>query len=60
MNTNSWSDTTQQALAFLFIIFGQLANLMILFMVLWGAWSEGRSAGLGSTKASRRSYNSEF
>ncbi|KAF2260334.1 hypothetical protein CC78DRAFT_584894 [Lojkania enalia] len=41
----TWSRTTNQAIAFLFIIFGQLANLAILYMVLWGAYSMGRSAG---------------
>ncbi len=36
-NTNSWSRTTNQALAFLFIIFGELSNLAILGLVLLGA-----------------------
>lgn len=44
-NVSNWSSSANQALAFLFIIFGQLTNLTILFMVLWGAWSMGRSAG---------------
>lgn len=45
VDSAQWSDTSQQALAFLLIVFGQLANITILFMVLWGAWSMGRSAG---------------
>jgi hypothetical protein len=43
-----WSDSTNQALAFMFIVFGQFANLGILFMVVWGAWSIGKSAGVTS------------
>lgn len=38
-NVNNWSRTTNQALAFLFIIFGELANLAILGLVLLGAMS---------------------
>jgi hypothetical protein len=41
-NVDGWSRTTNQALAFLFIIFGELANLGILALVLLGAWSFGR------------------
>jgi hypothetical protein len=37
-----WSHTTNQALAFLFIIFGELCDLCILALVLYGAWSFGR------------------
>ncbi|KAL9000223.1 MAG: hypothetical protein Q9169_001125 [Polycauliona sp. 2 TL-2023] len=48
----SVSSRANEALAFLFIIFGQFANLIILFMVLWGAWSMGRSAGKGMTDGS--------
>ncbi|KAF1927585.1 uncharacterized protein M421DRAFT_64628 [Didymella exigua CBS 183.55] len=36
-DVNSWSRTTNQALAFLFIIFGELSNLAILGLVLLGA-----------------------
>lgn len=41
-NYNSWSRRTNRALAFLFIIFGQLCDLAILALLLWGAWSFGR------------------
>ncbi|KAK5077569.1 hypothetical protein LTR70_009679 [Exophiala xenobiotica] len=59
-NVSNWSSTTNQALTFLFIIFGQFTNLTILFMVLWGAWSMGRSAGLsgGSNKNKNRNNDS--
>ncbi|KAL9014491.1 MAG: hypothetical protein Q9173_000871 [Seirophora scorigena] len=43
----AWSRPASQAVTFLLIIFGQLANLTILVMVLWGAWSMGRTAGKG-------------
>lgn len=36
-DVNNWSRTTNQALAFLFIIFGELSNLAILGLVLLGA-----------------------
>lgn len=39
---NRYSRTTNQALAFLFIIFGELCDLGILALVLLGAWSFGR------------------
>lgn len=38
-DVNNWSRTTNQALAFLFIIFGELSNLAILGLVLLGAMS---------------------
>ncbi|KAL1798274.1 hypothetical protein ACET3X_002311 [Alternaria dauci] len=41
-NVNSYSRTTNQALAFLFIIFGELCDLGIFALVLLGAWSFGR------------------
>ncbi|KAI2480736.1 hypothetical protein Ptr902_07761 [Pyrenophora tritici-repentis] len=41
-DVNAWSRTTNQALAFLFIIFGELCDLGILALVLLGAWSFGR------------------
>lgn len=41
-NNNAWSRRTNRALAFLFIIFGQLCDLAILALLLWGAWSFGR------------------
>lgn len=41
-NTNNYSRTTNQALAFLFIIFGELCDLGIFALVLLGAWSFGR------------------
>lgn len=42
-NVNNWSRTTNQALAFLFIIFGELSNLAILGLVLLGAMSFGKT-----------------
>lgn len=42
-NHNAWSRTTNQALAFLFIIFGELCDLAILALLLLGAWSFGRT-----------------
>lgn len=41
-NVNNYSRTTNQALAFLFIIFGELCDLGIFALVLLGAWSFGR------------------
>ncbi|PSK38044.1 hypothetical protein B9Z65_1235 [Elsinoe australis] len=53
---SNWSDAVDQALSFLLIVFGELANLTILSMVLWGAWSLGRTAGLsGSHRPGNRS-----
>ena len=51
-NVNNWSRTTNQALAFLFIIFGELSNLAILGLVLLGAMGfsktlNGRPTSLG-------------
>lgn len=51
-NVNNWSRTTNQALAFLFIIFGELSNLAILGLVLLGAMGfsktlKGRPTSLG-------------
>jgi hypothetical protein len=40
---NNWSRTTNQALAFLFIIFGELANLAILSLVFLGVWRFGKT-----------------
>ncbi|KAF2851802.1 hypothetical protein T440DRAFT_498309 [Plenodomus tracheiphilus IPT5] len=48
-DVNNWSRTTNQALAFLFIIFGELSNLAILFVLLWGAWSFGRKEHVAPT-----------
>lgn len=42
-NVNNWSRTTNQALTFLFIIFGELANLAILGLVLLGAMGFGKT-----------------
>ncbi|KAL1647627.1 hypothetical protein SLS61_007257 [Didymella pomorum] len=58
-NVNNWSRTTNQALAFLFIIFGELSNLAILGLVLLGAMSfsktlNGRPTSLGNTKREAR------
>jgi len=52
VNTSSWSGTTDSAVAFLLIIFRQLANLTVLATVLFGAWKVGKSAG-----RSRREYS---
>jgi len=41
-NSRSWSRRTTEALAFLFIIFGQLCDLAILALLLLGAKSFGR------------------
>ncbi|THV65158.1 hypothetical protein D6D29_10605 [Aureobasidium pullulans] len=43
VSTDSWTKTSREALAFLLITFGQYANLIIVFMVLWGSWSMGNS-----------------
>ena len=43
VSTDSWTETSREALAFLLITFGQYANLIIVFMVLWGSWSMGNS-----------------
>ncbi|TIA11585.1 hypothetical protein D6C80_07394 [Aureobasidium pullulans] len=43
VSADSWTETSREALAFLLIIFGQYANLIIVFMVLWGSWSMGNS-----------------
>ena len=58
-NVNNWSRTTNQALAFLFIIFGELSNLAILGLVLLGAMSfsktlNGRPTSLGNTNRDAR------
>jgi len=60
VNTTSWSRTTDRAVAFLLIIFGQIANLVILAMVLYGAWRIGKSAGRGQKgyRTARSSYES--
>ena len=39
VSTTDWGTTTQEAVAFLLVIFGQLANLWVFFIVAWGAWS---------------------
>ncbi|CAD0026106.1 unnamed protein product [Aureobasidium pullulans] len=43
VSTDSWTETSREALAFLLITFGQYANLIVVFMVLWGSWSMGNS-----------------
>lgn len=58
-NINNWSRTTNQALAFLFIIFGELSNLAILGLVLLGAMGfsktlNGRPTSLGRTNKEPR------
>lgn len=65
-NVNNWSRTTNRALAFLFIIFGELSNLAILALVLLGALSfsktlNGRPTSLGNTnKEARASSMSRY
>lgn len=58
-NVNNWSRTTNQALAFLFIIFGELSDLAILGLVLLGAMSfsktlNGRPTSLGNANREAR------
>lgn len=58
-DVNNWSRTTNQALAFLFIIFGELSNLAILGLVLLGAMGfsktlNNRPTSLGNTKREPR------
>ncbi|PIA90627.1 hypothetical protein CB0940_11433 [Cercospora beticola] len=43
-SAESWSIATRQAIAFLLIIFGQIADLAIFVIVTWGAWTMGRVA----------------
>ena len=65
-NVNNWSRTTNQALAFLFIVFGELSNLAILGLVLLGAMSFsktliGRPTSLGNpNKETRASSMSRY
>lgn len=56
-NVNNWSRTTNQALAFLFIIFGELANLAIFALVLLGAWGFGRKAAPTPHAVKERNLN---
>ncbi|KZM20859.1 uncharacterized protein EKO05_0007797 [Ascochyta rabiei] len=53
-NVNNWSRTTNQALAFLFIIFGELANLAILGLVLLGAMSFSKTLNDRPTALTKR------
>ena len=34
-----WSETTQEAVAFMLIIFGPYAELWVFALVCWGGWS---------------------
>ncbi|PPJ52655.1 hypothetical protein CBER1_10865 [Cercospora berteroae] len=43
-SAEEWSMATRQALAFLLIILGQIADLAIFVIVTWGAWTMGRVA----------------
>lgn len=58
-NENNWSQTVNQALAFVFIIFGELSNLAIFAILLLGAWSLGRKNTTADaiTKTNRDSAN---
>lgn len=46
VDSAAWSDATVLASQFLLIIFGQITNLTILGMILWGAWRTGRTVPL--------------
>jgi hypothetical protein len=56
-NVNNYSRTTNQALAFLFIIFGELSDLGILALVLLGAWSFGRKGEQGPEVVKEARYS---
>lgn len=43
VNTAPWSTTSVLATEFLLIIFGQITNVTLLGMILWGAWRTGRT-----------------
>lgn len=43
-SAENWSIAARQAIAFLLIIFGQIADLAIFVIVTWGAWTMGRVA----------------
>lgn len=45
-DTSDWSRSARLATTFLLIIFGQLANLAIFAMILFGAWRMGRSVNV--------------
>ncbi|CAJ2511057.1 Uu.00g066820.m01.CDS01 [Anthostomella pinea] len=55
VDTTGWSTASRLATVFLLIVFGQITNLTILGMVLWGAWRIGRTVPLfgGSESGSR-------
>lgn len=46
VNSAAWSASTRLACLFLLIVFGQLANITILGMILWGAWSMGKTVNV--------------
>lgn len=41
VDSSSWSQTSRLASLFLLTIFGQFANVTILGMILYGAWTSG-------------------
>lgn len=43
VNSANWSTDTVLASQFLLVVFGQIVNVTILGMVLWGAWRTGRT-----------------
>lgn len=55
INSAGWPSGALLASQFLLIVFGQIANLVLLGMVLWGAWKTGRTVPLlaGTDKESR-------
>lgn len=58
-NERNWSRMTNQALAFLFIIFGELSDLAILAILLFGAWSFGRNNDVAEVVKEARPSDSE-
>ena len=58
-NVNNWSRTTNQALAFLFIIFGELSNLAILGLVLLGAMGFSKTLNGRPTSLDQNNNNRE-
>ena len=46
VNSAGWPNEAVLASRFLLIVFGQIANLALLGMILWGAWKTGRTVPL--------------
>ena len=45
-NSASWSETSRLASLFLLTVFGQIADVAILGMVLYGAWTSGKTVDI--------------